>query len=403
MFESFECKRSYTEVKKIMIHQSIYIIFGILFAFCIVNYAVDYFYYLKDRYCRFHIGRYANVQDWHRKVEKKAAKWLRKTPTVKITDNSRYMLLDFITGKYKSHTIQSWQKAALILGLLNSRNDDYRKQAKEAAKAMIDENGRWKRKPVAVDCGMLSYAVLKAVDDPNKIKPAMDESLSVIRKNINDEGMISYTGGRENPDMYVDTIGLVCPFLMLYARMYNEAEMEKIAFRQLEVFHKYGLYSGTALPNHAFNIKSRLPLGVYGWGRGTAWYFIGLMDSYPLFKEKMHKEKVEQWLIEAANCYLDYQRKDGGFGSILQRTQTYDSSITCAMAWFYAEMGNMYKNTTYKEASEKCLKKVLNCTRITGAIDLCQGDTKDIGVFAQTYDIMPFAQGMVLRALNINK
>lgn len=386
-----------------MIHQDAYIILAIILVICLANYAVDYYYYLKNRYCRFHIGRYENLEDWHKKVEKRAAKWLTKTPTVKITDNSRYILLDFVTGKYRSHTIQSWQKAALILGLLTSSNDNYRRQAKETSQMLFDENGRWRRKPVSVDCGMLSYAVLKATDNPDKVKSAMDESLSVIMKNINDEGMISYTGGRENPDMYVDTIGLVCPFLMLYSRIYEDAELENIAFRQLELFHKYGLYSGTALPNHAFNIKSKLPLGVYGWGRGTAWYFIGLMDSYPLFQKKLYKEQVKHWLVEAADCYLNYQRKDGGFGAILQRTQTYDSSVTCAMAWFYAEMGEVCKSKTYVEASEKCLKKILSCTRITGAIDLCQGDTKDIGVFAQTYDIMPFAQGMILRALNKNK
>ena len=199
-----------------MIYQDMYIILAIILVICLANYAVDYYYYLKNRYCRFHIGRYENLEDWHKKVEKRAAKWLTKTPTVKITDNSRYMLLDFVTGKYRSHTIQSWQKAALILGLLTSSNDNYRRQAKETSQMLLDENGHWRRKPVSVDYGMLSYAVLKATDDPDKVKSAMDESLSVIMKNINDEGMVSYTGGRENPDMYVDTIGLVCPFLMLY-------------------------------------------------------------------------------------------------------------------------------------------------------------------------------------------
>lgn len=386
-----------------MIHQTLYIICGVIVVFCLINCAVDYFFYLKDRYCRFHIGRYENIEEWHKKVEKKALKWLKRTPTVKITDNSRYILLDFMTGKYRSHTIQSWQKAALILGLLYSSNENSRRAAKEAAEALIDVNGQWKKKPVAVDCGMLSFAVLKAIDAPDKIRPAMEESLAIIKKNINDAGMISYTGGRENPDMYVDTIGLVCPFLMLYARVYHNGELEKLAFRQLELFHKYGLYAGTALPNHAFHIKSKLPLGVYGWGRGTAWYFIGLLDSYPLFKETSHKEQVKQWLIEAADSYLAYQRQDGGFGAIIQRTQTYDSSVTCAMAWFYARMCKICEKKVYEQASKKCLYKILSCTRITGAIDWCQGDTKDIGIFAQTYDVMPFAQGMALRALNGNE
>lgn len=63
----------------------------------VVNYSVDYFFYLKNKYCRFHIGRWQKDK-WENAIEKKAIKWLRKTPTVKITDNSRYMLLDFFMG-----------------------------------------------------------------------------------------------------------------------------------------------------------------------------------------------------------------------------------------------------------------------------------------------------------------
>lgn len=383
-----------------MIFQFILFVITLL---CLINYMVDFVFFLRDRYCRFHIGRYENISDWQKKVEKKAVRWLRKTPTVKITDNSRYILLDYMTGKYRSHTIQSWQKAALILGLMDSNNEEYKKQVIKTAKAMINEKGQWKRKPVAVDCGMLSYALLKVIEDPDAIKPAMDESLSIILNSINEEGMVSYTGGRDNPDMYVDTIGLVCPFLMLYSRTYCNEKLEDIAFKQIDLFHKYGLFTKTSLPNHAFHIRSKLPLGVYGWGRGTAWYIIGLLDSYPLFKQKAHKEKVEQWLIEAADSYLSFQRKDGGFGAILQRSQTYDSSATCVMAWFYAEMSKMCKSEKYDKVSKRCLKKIICCTRITGAIDLCQGDTKDIGVFSQTYGVMPFAQGMILRALNKNR
>lgn len=384
-----------------MLNRMIYIILLLLLVICLINYGVDFYFYLKNRYCRFHIGRWNNRNEWYRAVEKCAVKWAKQTPTVKITDNSRYMLLDLVSGKYRSNTIQSWQKAALILGLLDSKDIDYRKIAKETAMGLIDENGNWKTKPVAVDCGMLSYAVLKACNDPKMVKPAMDYSLEIIRNNINDEGMISYAGGKENPEMYVDTLGLACPFLMLYAQTYDVPELEKVVFHQLDMYHRYGMYSNTALPNHAFNIKTKMPLGVFGWGRGTAWYFIGLMDSYSLMQEQFHKEQVFQWLVESAECYLSLQRSDGGFGATLQRMQTYDSSVTAAMAWFYARMNALQSDARYVEASDKCIGKLMKCTRITGSIDLCQGDTKGIGIFAQTYDIMPFAQGMVLRAVNI--
>lgn len=374
------------------------VLLGIVLAFCVVNYGIDFLFYLKNRYCRFHIGRW-NEQEWPAVIERTARRWVKHTPTVKITDNSRYMLLDFIQGKYRSGSIQSWQKAALILGLLESSNESSHIAAKQAVNDLLDDAGMWKEKPVAVDCGMLSFAVLKAAEDPQAVRPAMDYSIELIRKNVNDYGMISYTGGRDNPEMYVDTLGLTCPFLALYAQVYHDSQYEELAVDQLRMYHTYGLLAGTALPNHAFNIKSKLPLGVYGWGRGTAWYLIGLVDTYHQLQTPEYQAEVLQWISESAQAYVEYQRTDGGFGSILQREGTYDSSATAAMALFYAECATLLKNSVYRDISHRCLSILLKKTRITGAIDDCQGDTKGIGIFAQTYDVMPFAQGMALRAI----
>lgn len=378
------------------------ILIAIFFICCIFNYAVDFGFYIKNRYCRFHIGRWEE-QEWESAVEKVAQKWVRNTPTVKITDNSRYMLLDFLQGKYRSKSIQSWQKAALILGLWESQNTDSNAIARKTAQELLDETGFWKESPVSVDCGMLSYAILKAAEDPQRVRPAMDFARSLIENNINEQGMISYTGGKENPEMYVDTLGLTCAFLALYAKVYGVPSCEETAFVQLQMYHQYGLLEGTALPNHAFNIQTKLPLGVYGWGRGTAWYVIGLMDTYEELTTTSYRDAVLQWIVEAAESYISYQRADGGFGAILQRANTYDSSATAALAWFYERCYMLFGREKYWAVSAGCLGKLLKKSRITGAIDECQGDTKGIGVFAQTYDIMPFAQGMAMRAIALRR
>lgn len=378
------------------------ILIAVFFICCIFNYAVDFGFYIKNRYCRFHIGRWEE-QNWEAAVEKVAQKWVRNTPTVKITDNSRYILLDFLQGKYRSKSIQSWQKAALILGLLESQNADSNAIARKTAQELLDEAGFWKEPPVAVDCGMLSYAILKAAEDPQKVRPAMDFARSLIENNINEQGMISYTGGKENPEMYVDTLGLTCAFLALYAKVYGVPSCEETAFVQLQMYHQYGLLEGATLPNHAFNIQTKLPLGVYGWGRGTAWYVIGLMDTYEELTTTSYRDAVLQWIVEAAESYISYQRADGGFGAILQRANTYDSSATAALAWFYERCYMLLGQEKYWAVSAGCLSKLLKKTRITGAIDECQGDTKGIGVFAQTYDTMPFAQGMAMRAIALRR
>ena len=76
----------------------------------------------------------------------------------------------------------------------------------------------------------------------------------------------------------------------------------------------------------------------------------------------------------------------------------YDSSATVVMAYFYKRCFEIFKDEEYMDISKKCLRKLKSVTRITGAIDWCQGDTKGIGVFAQTFDIMPFAQGFCMRS-----
>lgn len=381
-------------------NKGIVIILGVIMAVAfLIIWSVDFYFYLLNRYCRFHIGRWEDYQMWSMAIEKVAIKWVKSTPTVKKTDNSRYILIDMLHGEYRNNTIQSWQKAALILGLLNSNDEKSQKVAKEVATNLIDEKGMWKNPPVAVDCGMLSYAVMKAVDNPMQIKAAMDYSLSIIEKNMNSKGVILYTGGKDNQEMYVDTLGLVCPFLVLYANVYSEFKWEEVAFKQLEFYHKYGLYKDTSLPNHAFNIETKLPLGVFGWGRGTAWYLTGMLDSYEEMHNEDYRMKVRKWISEAAKNYKRYQQSDGGFGATLQRMNTYDSSATAVFAWFYVKCAEIFNEQEYRLIAIKCIQKLMKVTRINGKLDWCQGDTKGIGIFAQTYDIMPFAQGMALRAI----
>ena len=358
----------------------------------IILFGIDFYFYLVNRYCRFHIGRWNNQEKWEDAIEKKVIRWIKKTPTVKITDNTRYILLDMIKGKYKSHSIQSWQKGALILGL------EDKKIINDAINRLIDTNGNFIRNPVAVDSGLLSYAILKN-SELNQVKPAMDYVVNLILNNIGNDGMIIYTNDINSDERYVDTIGLVCPFLACYGKIYHRPEISKIAVNQLKLFSEYGLERESLLPNHAFSSQTKLPLGVYGWGRGVAWYVIGLIDTYFEIENSEDKTWILNQIHKVADKYKIYQRQDGGFGYIIQMKNGYDSSVTAVMSYFYLKCYQLFNIEEYKLIYEKCLKKLITVTRITGAIDWCQGDTKGIGIFAQTYDIMPFAQGFCLRTL----
>lgn len=378
------------------------IIIFIFLILSIIIFGVDFYFYMLNRYCRYHIGRWNNYDEWLSNVKNISIKWTRKTPVVKMTDNNRLMVIDMINGKYKNNNIQSWQLGGLLLGLCECNDKEAKEAINKLIIKLIDKDGNWVTKPTNVDCGLLSYAILKNSRDYKKIKPAMDYSIGIIEKNICEDGMIAYTSDKNVDERYVDTLGFVCPFLQLYSNIYAEEKFSKISLEQINQYNKYGLLHDTYLPNHAYNPKNKLPLGVYGWGRGVAWYVIGLIDTYIEIKDSDEKLILKQNIKNVADSYINYQREDGGFGSILQNERTYDSSATAVLAYFYSRCYEIFENPKYLEVSNKCLQKIKSVTRITGKVDWCQGDTKDIGVHSQTFDIMPFAQGFTLRAALIN-
>lgn len=378
------------------------IIVFIFLILSIIIFGVDFYFYMLNRYCRYHIGRWNNYDEWLSNVKNISIKWTRKTPVVKMTDNNRLMVIDMINGKYKNNNIQSWQLGGLLLGLCECNDKEAKEAINKLIIKLIDKDGNWVTKPTNVDCGLLSYAILKNSKDYKKIKPAMDYSIGIIEKNICEDGMIAYTSDKNVDERYVDTLGFVCPFLQLYSNIYAEEKFSKISLEQINQYNKYGLLHDTYLPNHAYNPKNKLPLGVYGWGRGVAWYVLGLIDTYIEIKDSDEKLILKQNIKNVADSYINYQREDGGFGSILQNERTYDSSATAVLAYFYSRCYEIFENPKYLEVSNKCLQKIKSVTRITGKVDWCQGDTKGIGVHSQTFDIMPFAQGFTLRAALIN-
>lgn len=371
---------------------------AVIAAAALIIWGVDFVHYLLDRYCRYHIGRWPDMDAWRKAVIRCAVRWTVKTPVVKITDNNRYLLLDMLQGRYRSNTIQSWQTAGLLLGLQSTGEKEAEAAVKSTVDKLLDDSGMFRTKPTNVDCGMLAYSLLKTCD-PEKIRPAMDFAAELIRSRMGADGTLVYVNDVNSDERYVDTVGLACPFLARYGRVYGKPEFAKMAVDQIRAFSAHGLERDFFLPNHAYSASRKLPLGVYGWGRGAGWYTLGLVDTFRELPESEDKAWLKAHIHAIADSYLQFQRTDGGFGHILQLKTGYDSSATAALAYFYRECACIFEDSCYSAATDRCLNKLRFVTRITGAIDWCQGDTKGIGVFSQTYSVMPFAQGLALRTL----
>lgn len=357
---------------------------------------------------RIKIGRFEDKNFWHQKVFEVSKKWLNKTPTIKLTDNNRLIIIDILKGNYKRNSIQSWQKASLLLGLnqyaVKNNDAEVKKIIQNYILSEIDSNGNWKQNPTEVDAIILAYAILK-IDglEVQKYKPALDFSYNLILNLKGKDGTIAYR--KHISDFrFVDTIGFISPFLIRYGTIFNNQEAINLGIKQITEFNNFAMLNDEFVPCHTYNIKSNLPVGLFGWGRGLGWYAIGLIDAWnELSETHSQKNEMTQLVAKFAQMAMKFQNENGSWNwLILNRQSQADSSTTATLAWFLANAASIPEISDNANSSkEKALNFLKKVTRRSGAIDFSQGDTKGIGVHSQEFDILPFTQGFCLRTLNL--
>ena len=371
------------------------IIVSIILALLLVFIGYDAVSALVENYSHFHMGRWSDLSQWHKYAYRVCGKWAVKTPTLKLREDCRYLLVDKIRGKYGKKMVQSWQKAGCMLGVHSVDKDS--KILVKIKNQLIDDKGNWKISINRIDYAMLGYALLKAEDDAESIRCAMDSIVQCIEDNLCNDGMISYSAGKSSKRRYVDTLGFVCPFLGAYARVYDKPEYADLAINQIKLFREKGFYKG--LPVHCFRSETEIPLGIYGWGRGMGWYALGLVDLYLELKEDSQTDLLKSYMLEIVENWKYFE--GDGFSTIVQTPEHYDTSATIMLGYFYAVCGKEFQVNEYTEIAKRCLNKAVKHTKISGVIDGCLGDTKDIGVFSQRYGSMPFVQGIAIRLHSI--
>lgn len=379
----------------------ILIIIVVLVAVVFVTDFVAEFYIWQSR---IKIGRFTSDKDWITKVSTTAQKWLFNTPTAKLTDNSRLILIDMLKGNYRRSTIQVWQKAALLIGLTDyaSANNDQNVKAlvNRFVTTLFESDGNWKQKPTETDWVMMSYAVIRIPwMDSSVYKPAFDDAYQLLLGLKGSDGLVSYK--KHTMDYrFVDTLGFICPFLTAYGVKFSVAEAVDLACNQIEGFHQFGLMPTEHLPCHTYSVSTKLPVGLYGWGRGLGWYAIGLGDTYnELPEEHPYKSKLKVALQQFSESVVRFQTSEGAWRWLIFDTNARnDSSATAVLNWFLNTLPDSLQTEATRKASQQAKSYLQRVTRRDGGIDFSQGDTKGIGLYALTFEILPFTQGFALRA-----
>ena len=102
---------------------------------------------------------------------------------------------------------------------------------------------------------------------------------------------------------------------------------------------------------------------------------------------------------------LPLRKRNGGFGWMVARPESvFESSGTALMGLLMLTAYHISGESCFLDAAFGAEKALMGVTRRSGALDMCQGDTKGIGMYSDVWGLMPFAQGMALRlSVELNK
>lgn len=384
---------------------SILVIIILLIVLVVIGY--DFLPDLLNWIGRIKIGRVTDNKEWLENCRSVILKWASKgAPKVPKNENQKMKLINQIKNSKTVSPICYWQDAAVLKALNEKIGDVAKESVEDLLDRYIDENsGNWSIKPEKVDAAIFSYEMLanKLIDN-NFIEPAMNTVANMLKANYDKFGYIPYNNSIAKI-CFVDTIGMVCPFLIKYAVVYQKQEYINFAIRQIGQYFKLGFDEKTKLPYHCFDAETEARLGICGWGRGCGWWTVGIVES---LKEIMNLDgfnKEKALLLKLSVSFLDdfekYICENGAVNRMVLNSSLPDSSAAAMMAYCYAYMFTLTNKKNYYDNAEKILSYLKTATRKDGVIDYSQGDTMGIGYYSPNFSVVPAAQGFAVAAAEI--
>lgn len=377
-------------------------ILAFLLLIVVIVFTFDYYRIFLNWFGRIKIGQWENESQWRQKIKEAADKWAKNgVPFVPEHENERNVLYKKLKNAGKKSTIAYWQEAALLKTA--SLNSDGAGAQSLVERYIEPFSGQWISPPERPDAAMLSYEILCCrFIDKNDVKPAMDFMAKLLLDSYNENGFIPYNP--TVPDMaFVDTVGMICPFLIKYACTYDRPAFADIAMKQILTYRRFGFDDTLGLPYHCVNMKTKVHSGISDWGRGSAWWLLGLTDSFIsiIDMDGFNKQKVTllKLCLETVERFGKYVNEDGFVNRMLTVQSLPDSTATAMYAYCFSALYGILKDESLIVKKQKMLDALETATRRNGVIDYSQGDTPGIGYYASGFSVMPAAQGFACAAV----
>ena len=243
--------------------------------------------------------------------------------------------------------------------------------------------------------------LLKLYRQNGEYKELMDKLCEFcLNKSRDSQDSIPYRSNTE--DIYVDYLGMVCPFLFAYAKEFNDTEVHRLAFKQIENFIKYARDEKTGLVYHGYNYKENTTKGELGWGRGMGWVLMGIAESIEYIDKTSDEYRLlKEYLRVLANAVINYQRNDGYFTwSIADKEAHIDTSATSMIIYALCkgvEQGVLDASFIVNiELGAEALHRSYKDGKIYDGSGECGG----FGKYSKDYGVYPWVMGTSIALIN---
>ena len=208
-------------------------------------------------------------------------------------------------------------------------------------------------------------------------------------------GSFPYRAAQKNGHVYVDTVGLSCPFLYEYGRVYGKAEGMELAVSQIANFLAYGIDTTTELPYHGYELESGMKYGIIGWGRAVGWLLRGMTRCMTAV---YGLDRLQESYCRLMDVVIAWQRKDGYFSWQLQAMEGPADTSATAMICLALQEGirtRMLQGEAYQIVLDKGLHALRKSVK-NGRVYDCLGECEGFSQYPQNYGAYPWALGVML-------
>jgi unsaturated rhamnogalacturonyl hydrolase len=260
----------------------------------------------------------------------------------------------------------------------------------------IDADGRWRAPPERVAHALPAYAALylHRTMPASRWARAVQQMAAFLVHGYPREADGSLRYVPQRPEILVDTLGMVCPFLAAFGRDFDDTDACEVAKRQFVAFNAVNRDPDSRLVFHGYRVGGPYRLGLHGWGRGVGWYLLGLVDTLVELSPGPDPKLVFA-LHEAVEALRKFQRPDGHWSWVVPfPDQMRDSSVTamCGYALARAAKARLLNVDDVSSLLDSARTAILAVTDSRGVIGDASGECAGLGVYSMRFGPQPWAQ-----------